>query len=49
MTQEEEDMMARTISKTRTLKPCFQLILYAQYTRDYCIGLNDVLQMKEKA
>ena len=47
MTQEEEDMMARTISKTRTLKPCFQLILYAQYTRDYCIGLNDVLQMKE--
>ena len=26
------DMMVLTISKTRTLKPCFQLILYAQYT-----------------
>ena len=47
MTQEAEDMMARTINKTRTLKPCFQLILYAQYTREHCLIINDVSDMKE--
>ena len=30
-----EDMMVPTIKRTRKLKPCFQLILNAQYTEEH--------------